>query len=66
MISPTPERVKQARVLAGLTQTAAGAVVYSTCRAWQKWEKGESRMHQAMFELFLTKVASRISKIDIN
>lgn len=56
MVSPTPEQVKQARKDAGLTQTAAGAVLYSTCRAWQKWEKGEARMHQAMFEMFLIKV----------
>jgi len=55
MISPTPEKVKQARVIANLTQTQAGTVLYSTCRAWQKWEKGEARMHQAMFELFLIK-----------
>jgi DNA-binding transcriptional regulator YiaG len=56
MNNPTPEKVKQARKDAGLTQTAAGAVLYSTCRAWQKWEKGEARMHQAMFELFMIKV----------
>ena len=57
MNSPEPEEIKQARKDAGLTQTAAGAVLYSTCRAWQKWEKGEARMHQAMFELFLIKVS---------
>lgn len=59
MNSPTPEQVKQARKDAGLTQTKAGAVLYSACRAWQKWEKGEARMHQAMFELFLIKVGQQ-------
>jgi len=56
MINPEPAVIKQSRKDAGLTQTQAGAVAYSTCRAWQKWEKGEARMHPAMFELFLIKV----------
>jgi DNA-binding transcriptional regulator YiaG len=53
--SPAPADVRAAREAAGLTQTQAGAVVHSTCRAWQKWEYGESRMHPAFLELFLLK-----------
>lgn len=52
---PNPEAIRAAREAAGLTQTAAAALVYSTCRAWQKWEGGEARMHPGMFELFLIK-----------
>lgn len=53
--NPTPAAIKAAREAAGLTQTAAAVLVYSTCRAWQKWESGEARMHPGMYELFLIK-----------
>ena len=56
MNNPSPEEIKQARKEACLTQPQAASLLYSTCRAWQKWESGEARMHQAMFELFLIKV----------
>ena len=55
MINPLTESIKEARENAGLTQTAAAALVYSTCRAWQKWEAGDARMHPAIFELFCIK-----------
>lgn len=55
MTNPAPEAIKAAREAAGLTQTAAAALVYSTCRAWQKWEAGDARMHPAIFELFTLK-----------
>jgi DNA-binding transcriptional regulator YiaG len=55
MNNPTPEQIKQARKDAGLTQTKAAALLYSTHRAWQKWEYGEARMRLAMFELFKIK-----------
>mgnify|MGYP001420764910 CR=1 FL=1 len=41
---------------AGLSQTAAGAVVYSTLRSWQNWESGASPMHPALWELWQIKV----------
>lgn len=56
---PTPQQVKAAREAAGLTQTAAATLIYSTCRAWQKWEGGEARMHPGMFELFELKTGAR-------
>ena len=52
---PKPEDIKAARLEAGLTQTEAGAIVHSTCRAWQYWESGQRRMHPATWELFETK-----------
>lgn len=57
--NPVPEVIKAAREAAGLTQTAAAALIYSTCRAWQKWEAGEARMHPGMFELFEIKTGTR-------
>ena len=56
MNNPTPEEIKQARKDAGLTQPQAAALLYKSCRAWQKWESGDARMDKAMFELFMIKV----------
>lgn len=56
MNNTTPEKIKQARKDAGLTQTQAAALLYKTCRAWQKWESGEAKMDKAFFELFKIKV----------
>lgn len=53
--NPTPEAIKAAREAAGLSQTEAGALIYSGLRSWQHWEAGERRMHPAMWELFLMK-----------
>lgn len=53
---PTPEQVKQARKDAGLTQSAAGALVHVSERTWQKWEHGERHMSPAVWELFQIKV----------
>lgn len=53
--SPTPEQVRAARTAAGLTQTAAAAVVHSTLSAWQRWEQGERKMHAGLWELFQIK-----------
>ena len=53
--TPTPAQIRQAREAAGLTQTAAGQLVHSTCRVWQQWEAGDRRMHPAFFELFVIK-----------
>jgi len=56
---PTAAEVRAARKKAGLTQTQAAQVIYSTLSAWQKWESDEGaearRMHPALFELFLLK-----------
>lgn len=55
MEGPTPAQVIAAREATGLTQAAAGAVVHSHLRTWQKWESGESKMHPAFWELFCLK-----------
>jgi DNA-binding transcriptional regulator YiaG len=56
MKHPTPEQIRSARHNAGLTQTQAAKLVYSTERAWQFWEAGDRSMHPAIWELFNLKV----------
>lgn len=56
--NPDPAAIRAARDSAGLTQASAAALVYSTERAWQKWEAGDARMHPAVFELFCIKSAA--------
>jgi DNA-binding transcriptional regulator YiaG len=65
MTNPTPEQIKAARKAAGITQTEAGALVHTTVRVWQQWEKGDRRMHPAFWELFQLKMpdASKNSPI---
>lgn len=53
--NPAPEEIKAARAAAGLTQTQAAAVVYSSIKAWQTWEDGTRRMHPGLWELFNVK-----------
>jgi DNA-binding transcriptional regulator YiaG len=53
--NPTPEEIKAAREAAGLSQSAAGALVYRSLRNWQQWEGGERRMDPALWELFRLK-----------
>lgn len=57
--NPTPAEVLAARSAVGLSQTAAGALVHTTCRTWQQWEAGDRRMHPAFWELFLLKSRSK-------
>jgi DNA-binding transcriptional regulator YiaG len=52
---PEPAVIRATREAAGLSQTAAGAIVHTTCRTWQQWEAGDRRMHPAFWELFLLK-----------
>lgn len=53
--NPTPEAILQAREAAGLSQSEAGALIYSGLRSWQHWEWGTRRMHPGLFELFMKK-----------
>ena len=57
-MSPDPSEIKRARLRAGLTQTQAAEVIYSTKRTWQDWEGGLHQMHPALWELFKLKVGS--------
>ena len=53
--NPAPADIIAARLAAGLTQTEAGALVYSGYQTWQQWEHGKRRMHPATWELFQLK-----------
>lgn len=55
MKQPAPDEICAAREAAGLTQSAAAALVHANLRSWQKWEAGERAMHPAFWELFLIK-----------
>lgn len=55
MTTPTPQEIKTARQAAGLTQTQAARVIYSTLRTWQDWEAGIAAMHPGLWELFTLK-----------
>ncbi|KWU26391.1 hypothetical protein AS149_25725 [Burkholderia cenocepacia] len=57
--SPAPTAIRTAREAAGLTQTAAAALLYKTLRVWQMWEAGDRRMDPALWELFLIKLDAR-------
>jgi len=56
--NPAPAEIRAAREAAGLSQTAAGLLVHTTCRVWQQWEAGDRRMHPEFWEWFRIKVAS--------
>ena len=59
MNSPTPDKIKQARENACLTQLEAAVVVHVNGRTWQRYESGESAMPAAAWELFLIKTKKR-------
>ena len=54
--NPKPDEVRAARERAGLTQTEAAELVYTTLRNWQQWEGAERAMHPAFWELFQIKL----------
>ena len=55
MTQPAPDEIRAGREAAGLTQSAAAALVHANLRSWQKWGAGERAMHPAFWELFLIK-----------
>lgn len=55
----TPEKIKAARVAAGLTQAQAAALVHCGTTTWQGWELGTRKMHPAFWALFKIKVGKK-------
>ena len=58
--NPLPATIRRAREIAGLTQSQAAALLYTTGHVWSQWETDPAnvssrRMHPAFWELFLTK-----------
>ena len=59
-LTPTPEQIKRARGLSGLSQDQCAALVHIADSAhWRKWESGRSKMPPATWELFLIKTRQR-------
>lgn len=63
MDSPKPADIRAVRKRAGLTQTAAAALIGKPLRTWQGWETKEGvaahrKMDAALWELWLLKVAA--------
>lgn len=56
--NPAPEVIRAAREAAGLTQTAAAAIIHCQLRGWQDWEAGKRRMHPAFWELWRIKTGA--------
>lgn len=56
--NPAPAEIRAAREAAGLSQTAAAALIHCTLRGWQEWEAGNRRMHPGLWELFRIKTSS--------
>lgn len=59
---PTPKQIRAARAAAGLTQTAAAALIGKPLRTWQGWETAEGvkahrKMDAALWELWKIKLA---------
>lgn len=50
---PNPDSIKMAR--GSLTQKQASDLIYTTQARWSDYENGKSRMHPAIWELFLIK-----------
>ena len=55
MESPTPEQIKNARLLCGLTQTQAAQMIHVDMTTWQRYEYGNRKIPPASWELFLIK-----------
>ncbi len=51
--SPAPLAIRRARLMLGLTQAQAGALIYRTGRSWISWESGARQMDPLMWEVFL-------------
>jgi DNA-binding XRE family transcriptional regulator len=55
--SPAPAKIRAARITAGITQSQAGALIYSRERTWAGWERGENPLHPALWELWQMRAA---------
>lgn len=56
MFVPTPNQIREARLAAGQSQTAAAATIYRSLRMWQEWEGGTRPMDLALWELYQIKL----------
>lgn len=52
--TPTPDEIIEAR--GELSQTDCAKLIYTTQTRWSNYERGISRLHPAIWELFLLKI----------
>lgn len=50
---PAPADIRAARERAGLTQSAAAALLDLPQQHWQRWETGTHRLHPQLWRLWL-------------
>lgn len=55
--NPLPLEISKLRVELGMSVEQACALVHTTQRVWQQWERGDRRMHPAFWELFYIKAS---------
>ena len=54
--NPAPVEIKAARLAAELTQTAAAALINTSCRNWRQRNPGDRQIHPAFFGFFRQKL----------
>lgn len=59
MKNPDPAEIQAARANAGLTQSAAGEIIFGSLRAWQDYEAGKRKMHPAIWWFFLIRTGQK-------
>lgn len=52
---PTPENIRKARKNRGLSESAAGELIYVSRESWRLYEKGTTKIKLGLWELFLFK-----------
>lgn len=52
---PTPENIRKARKNRGLSEGAAGELIYVSRESWRLYEKGTTKIKLGLWELFLFK-----------
>jgi hypothetical protein len=57
--NPTPEHIREVRMLLGLEVPEAADLIYGSITAWHSWEAGSARMHPQLWEAFLWKAKAR-------
>ena len=53
--NPKPAEIRAIRDQYGLTPQEAAALVFSSGAQWSRWEKGEQRMHPAIYFCLATR-----------
>ncbi|WP_122558496.1 helix-turn-helix domain-containing protein [Pseudomonas viridiflava] len=52
---PSAKNIRQARINSGLSETAAGELIYVSRQSWRLYETGKTAIKLGLWELFLFK-----------